>query len=485
MGSNGSPLDFESFLGNAPVDIDPYAFIKNSTSTWTSVPLSRFVSVLLLVFFCLHIIIAGICMIMLILPYTRGGKQSKWFFRRLYIHDESDREAPVHKAPLYFANARVLLTISQLLSSASTPAFIWFDNSLLTPSQQSLRPHVMPAFGLMNLAEILAYWSLSHCFLVTIYYGAKDRRESCQGLLSRCAPHWLINFLFFCIPIAATVMTIVVVTRVSSVTNQVQSCLNQFFAELDRGSILWAHVKANPQSPMERAQLIETNLEMKKWAAETGLQMVSSFDRFRFGEIVFLSFTLVNGPVFVILFLVLLRHYRYQRRSALTRLESTANSESGKQSNCVTTNMGYFDTLKKDRQFFHLNIRALATCIAMLVNIVVHIIAITRTVDTLSQPYWRGVVSCLATAGNTISGIPIAWQCWRLYADYQARPTAEPITKSASSPEKTSRTDLLPEACTREVGSEIHICYSQQEVVLNLQSGEPFPNCCGTSEKAG
>lgn len=381
--------------------------------------------------------------------------------KRLYVQKRSGGEDH-HTAPLYFANARVLLTISQLLSSASTPAFIWFDNGLATPSQRALRPQVMPAFGLMNLAEILAYWSLSHCFMVTVCYGHQGQADKSTGPLRYFSPSF-INCLFILFPLAATAMTTLVVVRVILVTNGVQSGMAQLFAELDRGSTIWAQNAVNPQSPLQ-AQLTLTNLELKRLASETNLLLVTSFERFRFGECTFLFFSSVSCLIFVALSWVLLRNYQNQRRNASRKLFRSRNSqqhentpsEGDTQCPSAATNISYFNAIKADRQFFHLNIRAMSTFIAMLINIAVHLIAIIRTADTLSVPYWRGIVSCLAAAGSTFSGIPIAWQCWRLYTDH-AHSTGHTSKENFSTPEKAPNSQVFPTVSSEQLKLEFHL----------------------------
>ncbi|KAA1133274.1 hypothetical protein PGTUg99_018498 [Puccinia graminis f. sp. tritici] len=53
--------------------------------------------------------------------------------------------AQAHRVPLYFANAGVLLTTSQLLSSASTSAFIWFDIGAASPGEHLFGSRALPA----------------------------------------------------------------------------------------------------------------------------------------------------------------------------------------------------------------------------------------------------------------------------------------------------------------------------------------------------
>ncbi|WAR60035.1 hypothetical protein PtB15_11B677 [Puccinia triticina] len=485
MGSKQAGLSYEGLLSIVPVGVDPYAYIKEFISTWTSVPLSRIAVAFMIIFFCLHVLIAGLCLIILILPYARrtGADRSQWVFRKVYIQDQSGGE--VHKDPLYFANARVLLTIAQLLSSASTPAFIWFDIGVTTPNEHSLRPQVMPAFGLMNLAEILAYWSLSHCFLVTVCYGQKTPGAKSKGLITHISPR-LINTIFICLPIAAAAMTIVVVTRVILVTNNVQAGMVQLFAGLDRGSLIWKQIAVNPQSSVGLySQLNVINLDLKRLAIETSDLMETSFERFRFGEFVFLSFSSISCPIFVTLFYVLLQNYQHQRRSSSRRSvrpgdslkHENTHSDNDPHCHSAATSMGYFDAIKTDRQFFHLNMRALGTFLAMLINISVHLIAIIRTVDTLAVPHWRGIVSCLATAGSTFSGIPIAWQCWRLYAD-QVQSSAQASKNHSSQLEEIHHSHVFP-GPPGEMQSEFHIF--PKDAVVGPTNGSCTPEKFTTS----
>jgi hypothetical protein len=92
MASKDSALSYEGLLGIVPVGVDPYAFIKDFISTWSSVPLSRITLAFLMILFGLHVLIAGLCLIILILPYTRGANQSQWVLRKLYIQEQSGRE---------------------------------------------------------------------------------------------------------------------------------------------------------------------------------------------------------------------------------------------------------------------------------------------------------------------------------------------------------------------------------------------------------
>ncbi|OAV98634.1 hypothetical protein PTTG_25602, partial [Puccinia triticina 1-1 BBBD Race 1] len=118
----------------------------------------------------------------------------QWYLKKVYIEDDSSGRA--QKVPLYFANAGVLLTFSQMLSSVSTSAFIYFDIGIASPGQHLFRGRAIPTVGLMNLAEILAYWSLSHCFMViTICYGNAHQQQKSIAAIKHI-PSLLMNIIF-------------------------------------------------------------------------------------------------------------------------------------------------------------------------------------------------------------------------------------------------------------------------------------------------
>ncbi|KAA1069805.1 hypothetical protein PGT21_033567 [Puccinia graminis f. sp. tritici] len=425
-------LRVESLLSSIPVGADPYDYIKHSLLQWGSVPLCRATLVSLVVILILHAFIAATCLLLLTLPCIRPLKRSPWYLKKLYIEDHSSGKA--HQVPLYFANAGVLLTTSQLLSSASTSAFIWFDIGAASPGEHLFGSRALPAVGLMNLAEILAYWSLSHCFLViTICHGNKKQQEKSMSSIRHIPPQ-VINFIFTFVPIAAMVITIFVIAWVTSVTSEIQSYMKQGLMALDQGSSIWKQLQATPQSLEAQAQLRGITMQLANLFRNAFPRLEVAFHRFRLGECLFLSFESVSCPIFVASFWILVQNYLKQSPNSTIKSCSSGGSmthmntgtESGTRTNThsVVASRSYLDAIKTDRQFFHLNIRALGTFISMLLNIILHMVNISRTTDALTVPYWRTVATLLGTVGSIFSGIPVVWQCWRLHVD-QSDATAD------------------------------------------------------------
>jgi hypothetical protein len=79
----------KSIFGTIPAGVNPFAYILNLITPQYFLPLSKYTLGLLVFFFIVHLLIALFCIVILVLPYLRGRKQSQWFLRRLYIKDRS------------------------------------------------------------------------------------------------------------------------------------------------------------------------------------------------------------------------------------------------------------------------------------------------------------------------------------------------------------------------------------------------------------
>jgi hypothetical protein len=135
-----------------PVGFNPFAYQVDLINSHFFSQFSGFTKGLLVFLFICHLVITIFCSIILVLPYFQGTKRSQWIFRKLYIKthpgangillrfqplwllwSNADVSAAslmiqVYKAPLFWVNAGVLMTISQLISSVATQAYIviWF-----------------------------------------------------------------------------------------------------------------------------------------------------------------------------------------------------------------------------------------------------------------------------------------------------------------------------------------------------------------------
>ncbi|KAI7950197.1 hypothetical protein MJO28_009018 [Puccinia striiformis f. sp. tritici] len=98
-------------------------------------------------------------------------------------------------------------------------------------------------------------------------------------------------------------------------------------------------------------------------------------------------------------------YYRFSTlNNALNIHEEQSTSRTG----------GLIDVAKRNRQLFHLLLRALCVMITMITSGILVILGITTTGDILRDPHWRAMMVWLSTVATAWSAIPIAWQCWRL-----------------------------------------------------------------------
>jgi hypothetical protein len=160
----------ENPWNSIPPGVNPFQFSIDRSAHRGFAPLSRLTKSLLLVFFVFHLLIATFCLVILVLPYIRGVKRSHWFFRKLYIQDQSRQKGlfepflplpldcfnsyecfifscalQVYKVPLLWVNGGVVMTMSQLMGSVATLAYIIIQLATTHSINASLHVQVEPA----------------------------------------------------------------------------------------------------------------------------------------------------------------------------------------------------------------------------------------------------------------------------------------------------------------------------------------------------
>jgi hypothetical protein len=73
-----------------PAHSNPFVYLKDELSQSLTLPLSRPFVVVLLVFFVFHVLVAGLCLLILILPsISRAKSSTQWLWMKLFIKDQS------------------------------------------------------------------------------------------------------------------------------------------------------------------------------------------------------------------------------------------------------------------------------------------------------------------------------------------------------------------------------------------------------------
>ncbi|KAA1068458.1 hypothetical protein PGTUg99_023557 [Puccinia graminis f. sp. tritici] len=412
---------------SVPPGVNPFQFSIDRSAHRGFAPLSRLTKALLLVFFVFHLLIAIFCLIILVLPYIRGVKQSHWFFRKLYIQDQSRQK--VYKVPLLWVNGGVVMTMSQLMGSVATLAYILIQLAITQSINASLHVQVEPALAMMCMCEMLTYWSQMHCFVVAMFY--HNHKTDSNGPKRWTPPPIFINCLFLGFPMVLVIATLPPVIGLSLNHNQITIGVTSIMNTLRQGASVWDQLKV-PSTTIEEKHELTTQLnqimsQLKDLGVHIGIhaeRLKVCFDSFIWVMLVLLCITFL---FFIVVFGVLVqkvqqaeeqsacgssaskpfrRWFNLKNHATTSGVEPKDRSDTGEQTSIM------------NRQFFHLILRSICIIVAMCTSITLCILGIVKSHDgSIRSSYWAGVTTWLATLAGSWSAIPIVWQCWRLYND--------------------------------------------------------------------
>ncbi|KAA1130993.1 hypothetical protein PGTUg99_021719 [Puccinia graminis f. sp. tritici] len=287
---------------SVPPGVNPFQFSIDRSAHRGFAPLSRLTKALLLVFFVFHLLIAIFCLIILVLPYIRGVKQSHWFFRKLYIQDQSRQK--VYKVPLLWVNGGVVMTMSQLMGSVATLAYILIQLAITQSINASLHVQVEPALAMMCMCEMLTYWSQMHCFVVAMFY--HNHKTDSNGPKRWTPPPIFINCLFLGFPMVLVIATLPPVIGLSLNHNQITIGVTSIMNTLRQGASVWDQLKV-PSTTIEEKHELTTQLnqimsQLKDLGVHIGIhaeRLKVCFDSFIWVMLVLLCITfLVSTPYF-------------------------------------------------------------------------------------------------------------------------------------------------------------------------------------------
>ncbi|OAV93131.1 hypothetical protein PTTG_10205 [Puccinia triticina 1-1 BBBD Race 1] len=436
-------------LSTNPPGVNPFDYIINIITPRYFIPLSKTATTFLIVCFIFHLFIAIFCFVLLLLPYLRGIKQSRWLFRRLYIKDNMG--ANVHKAPLFWVNAGILMTTSQLMGSLGAQAFILIQIKSAHSASYAVHSQLEPPLGVMFLGEMLTYWGLMHCFLVAIYYDNETQGDTTKGLRRWTPSPTTINLIFLGFPICLVATVIGLFTWLCSAHKLFSIGAGKILDYLKQGSSTWDQLRV-PSTSIEQkiqltTQLLQVTTKTKKLEDEVNIHLDRLVHCFQILQSVLLVLLCITYLIFITMFWLLIHQYQKRvhcagsqsyKASVFQRwLRPKISPEAGMEQT-VSTSLSLYDIAKR-RQFFHLLLRSLGMIVAMMTMMVLFLLGIIRTTDVIRVPYWRGLAAWLATASGTWSAFPITWQCWRLYKEELNG--ASPVSLSENSTGASSKMD--------------------------------------------
>ncbi|PLW20634.1 hypothetical protein PCANC_06054 [Puccinia coronata f. sp. avenae] len=390
--------------GGIPAGADPFAHVAQFPPHRFIPRLSRQAISILAVFLVFHILLSVFSLIILILPYIGKVRRTPWLVRKIYIYSSSGEK--LYNTPLYFLNAGVLMSASQLMSSVTTQAYIWMQVRMHLSEDYALRAQFVPALALMFIFNTYSYWSMTHCFLALSYTNETLTHKSI--ILSWLRSPISINTFFVAFPVSVTVATITVMTRL---------CLAYQDLLLHTRSI--------------KAILSQDQLDLLLQA--TGAVLTRVLDRFYSVRSIMLVSIPATSLFFFISFWKLADKYK-KRGQKSNKTMIKLNEDPAKQVYLRSeSEAAFFDTLRSDDQFVRLTITAVATLLGILTGMSYWFLTVFKSNAIMIDPYWHGVGAWMPTISGTWSALPMAWQSWQLYLEKKDKMTSFPCESGEAS----------------------------------------------------
>ncbi|PLW41507.1 hypothetical protein PCANC_13102 [Puccinia coronata f. sp. avenae] len=437
----------DSELSQLPEGTNPFRYITHEIGSNFFPEFSRFTTALLIIFFIFHLLIAIFCLAILILPYFRRTKRSRWFYRKLHFRDQSGNN--VYRAPLFWVNAGLLMTISQLVVSVASQSFIVINLRWKMSVDYAIHNPMVPSLGLMIVGEMFTYWALMHCFVVAIYYDQRPHENASNGVARWTVSPTLINLIFVAFPLGVVVTIVLICAFLTLDDHKFDLEVIKGLTILGNGASTWDKLSVSTTTADEKTQLMLLLLEVVSEAKVINQNGNIRLDIFiKLFHIVFcvvLALHCITFLVFLGVFGMVVRKF-HQKRSHSTLAMSNFNifrrwfkskdSQTTSKNQLLSKNEKMISA--SNRQFLHLLVRTLCIISAMITSTIVFSIGVIKTDDILRTPKWRGIMVWLVTVAGSWSSIPIAWQCWRIYQDESSgSSTASENSKGSSSEDKS------------------------------------------------
>ncbi|POW04523.1 hypothetical protein PSHT_02687 [Puccinia striiformis] len=460
-------LNHDMLTSELSADVDPFAYISHlGSSSWLP-PLTTGTIIFLAVLLAFHISVAAISLIILLLPHVGKTKRESWFLRKLYIHASSGKK--VYNTPLYLVNTGILMSIWEFLGSIATQVYLLLQIAIHVSPQFASRTESGPALSVMLICNIYSYWSTAHGFL-TLSYTNKIFVDDPKNLRWLRSP-LLINVSFIIFPMSVAVAIAILQANLSLTVHEAQVELRTRQATLTQGSLAWNQLQHTHSSDDQERLLLQIAQSWAKVDSSTKLFEIivqSLRDKFLLLRSAMLASMLATTLVFVFSFWKLTRTFNKQGRgsSNSTYLKSDCSGPSTKNCSiqkCTSTRLdssteqSLFKTMRSDRQFFRLTMRASAILLGILTGLTYWLLVSFRIDDVLLNPNWHGLMTWLPALSGSWAAVPLTLQSWQLYQD-QKKP---PVGTSGH------REDVIP--------THIHFTSETVTQVVIGQAPEAFP----------
>ncbi|KAI7949665.1 hypothetical protein MJO28_008486 [Puccinia striiformis f. sp. tritici] len=427
-------LNHDILTSGLPAGVDPFAYVSHLNSVTWMPPLSTGTMVFLAVLLVFHVLVAAACSIILLLPYIGKTKRESWFVRKLYIHAASGEK--VYDTPLYLVNTGIMMSIWEFLGSISTQMYLFLQIAIHVSPRLASRTQYGPAFSIMLICNIYSYWSTAHGFL-TLSYTNKIFVDDSKNLRWLRSP-LLINVSFITFPITVAATIAILQTNLCLNFHELQVQLRILQATLSEGSLAWNQFQRTHSSDDQERISFEI---AQAWAkADSSAKLFKTIaaplrDKFLLLRSAMLVFMLATTLVFVFSFWKLTRtfHKKRGRSNNSTYLKSDCSGPSTR--NCSVqrrtfarptpnTKQSFFQTMRSDRQFFRLTMRAFAILLGILTGLTYWLLVSFHIDDVWLNPDWHGFMTWLPALSGSWAAVPLTLQSWRLYQDQKRPPVS-------------------------------------------------------------
>ncbi|PLW48301.1 hypothetical protein PCANC_12870 [Puccinia coronata f. sp. avenae] len=418
----------KDILAKIPPGANPFKYLINLAEPALIYSLaSNSTQYILWVLFALHCCIVLFCLVILVLLYQRGVKQFLWLVRRLNIEDKNGKNAS-----LFLVNTNVLIPITQCMGSLASQGYILLIIKNVRTSYYASQNALTTMMVIMFTCEILTYWILSHCFLVTIYASYRNRNHVLNGARRWMPSPTLINAVFLIFPICVITACITLFTWFDLLLNPFLPEVVDMLDTLREGSSIWDQLRISSTTE-EKYQLV-TNLTQvvsrtESHGQELNIHFRNIVNSTMILQWVILAFVCIAALVFLVVFCKLARRFHEQAHQSSTSSVSQSSpihlqslNNLGEPTSIIHQRSNHqkrtlMDTVRSNPQFVHLVVRSIFILVAMLTTMATLVLGIAENEQSLINPELRRTLAWLTTASGTWSAIPISWHCWRLYKD--------------------------------------------------------------------
>ncbi|KAH9462867.1 hypothetical protein Pst134EA_014958 [Puccinia striiformis f. sp. tritici] len=238
----------------------------------------------------------------------------------------------------------------------------------------------------------------------------------------------MINIISLGCPISIIIASVTLFNWLSSVHHPFMVVVVQSLDVLRQGSSAWNQLNSVTTTKTDERLLMTQLIQVTSQARSLNDQLEIFLERYTYSFHHFFCVLLVlhciTFLVFMILFCLLVKKLRQKashsarasgsNSSPYYRFSTLNNALNIHEEQSTSRTGGLIDVAKRNRQLFHLLLRALCVMITMITSGILVILGITTTGDILRDPHWRAMMVWLSTVATAWSAIPIAWQCWRL-----------------------------------------------------------------------